>query len=114
MTQPRAADNFAAICARMKELRRQRERAEAAEIESRGGPTTRSRPNRPLAARRSARGRDGSVNPDQTRGPVEIGRDGLGTSRLRTNSASWRKRYVLTGPATASSVSISRRVVPLR
>ena len=38
MTQPRAADNFAAICARMKELRRQRERAEAAEIESRGDP----------------------------------------------------------------------------
>ena len=31
MTQPRAADDFAMIRARMKELRRERERAEAAE-----------------------------------------------------------------------------------
>ena len=33
MTQPRAADDFAMIRARMKELRRERERAEAAESE---------------------------------------------------------------------------------
>jgi hypothetical protein len=38
MTQPRAADDFAAIRARMKELRYERERAEAAEIELRGDP----------------------------------------------------------------------------
>jgi hypothetical protein len=31
MIQPRAADDFAMVCARMKELRRERERAEAAE-----------------------------------------------------------------------------------
>jgi hypothetical protein len=40
MTQPRAADDFAAIRARMKELRYERERAEAAEIELRGDPQT--------------------------------------------------------------------------
>ena len=33
MTQPRAADDFAMIRARMKELRRERERAEAAQSE---------------------------------------------------------------------------------
>jgi hypothetical protein len=33
MTQPRAADDFAMIRARMKELRRERERAEATESE---------------------------------------------------------------------------------
>ena len=38
MTRPRAADDFAAIRARMKELRYERERAEAAEIELRGDP----------------------------------------------------------------------------
>ena len=38
MGQPRAADDFAAIRARMKELRYERERAEAAEIELRGDP----------------------------------------------------------------------------
>jgi hypothetical protein len=35
MTQPRAADDFAMIRARMKELRRERERAEAIESELR-------------------------------------------------------------------------------
>ena len=38
MIQPRAADDFAKIRARMKELRRERERAEAAESELRSDP----------------------------------------------------------------------------
>jgi hypothetical protein len=42
MTQPRAADDFAMIRARMKELRRQRERAEGAESELQRGPPVRS------------------------------------------------------------------------
>jgi hypothetical protein len=38
MTRPRSADDFAAIRARMKELRLERERAEAAESELEGDP----------------------------------------------------------------------------
>ena len=41
MTQPRAADDFAMIHARMKELRRERERAEVAESELRSDPPAR-------------------------------------------------------------------------
>jgi hypothetical protein len=41
MTRPRAADDCAAIRARMKELHYERERAEAAEIELRGDPSKR-------------------------------------------------------------------------
>ena len=41
MTRPRAADDFATIRARMKELRGARERAEAAEIELQGDPPRR-------------------------------------------------------------------------
>jgi hypothetical protein len=41
MTRPRAADNFATIRARMVELRRELERAEAAETELQGDPPTR-------------------------------------------------------------------------
>ena len=41
MTRPRAADDFAAIRARMKELRYERERAEAAEIELQADPPKR-------------------------------------------------------------------------
>jgi len=42
MTQPRAADDFAMIRARMKELRRERERAEAADsTQQRDAPTQR-------------------------------------------------------------------------
>ena len=41
MGQPRAADNFAMIRARMKELRRERERAEAAESELQSDPPVR-------------------------------------------------------------------------
>jgi hypothetical protein len=40
MTRPRAADDFATIRARMVELRRERERAEAAETELQGDPPT--------------------------------------------------------------------------
>jgi hypothetical protein len=40
MTRPRAADDFATIRARMKELRLERERAEAAESELEGDPPT--------------------------------------------------------------------------
>ena len=44
MTRPRAARNFATIRARMVELRRERERAEAAETELQGDrPTHRAR-----------------------------------------------------------------------
>ena len=42
MTQLRAADDFAMIRARMKELRRQRERAEGAESELQRDPPVRS------------------------------------------------------------------------
>jgi len=57
MTRPRAADDFAAIRARMKELRYERERAEAAEIELRGGDpqTYRARDGRWLASETSER-----------------------------------------------------------
>src|SRR5215470_3522876 len=41
MTQPRAADDFAMIRARMKELRRERERAEAIEGELQSDPPAR-------------------------------------------------------------------------
>jgi len=41
MIQPRAADDFAMIRARMKELRRERERAEAAESELPSDPPAR-------------------------------------------------------------------------
>jgi hypothetical protein len=41
MTRPRAADDFATIRARMKELRLERGRAEAAESELEGNPATR-------------------------------------------------------------------------
>jgi hypothetical protein len=44
MTQPRAADDFATIRARMKELRRERVRAEATESELQSDP--RARPAR--------------------------------------------------------------------
>ena len=40
MTRPRAVDDFATIRARMVELRRERERAEAAERELQGDPPT--------------------------------------------------------------------------
>jgi hypothetical protein len=40
MTRPRSADDFATIRARMVELRRERERAEAAERELQGDPPT--------------------------------------------------------------------------
>ena len=44
MTQQRAADDFAMIRARMKELRRERERAEAADsTQQRDAPTPRGR-----------------------------------------------------------------------
>jgi len=67
MTRPRAADDFTAIRARMKELRYERERAEAAEIELRGDPTGGGGTAEQTAGgpERSARGRDGSVNPAQ-------------------------------------------------
>jgi hypothetical protein len=66
MTRPRAADDFAAIRARMKELRYERERAEAAEIELRGDPTGGGTAEQTAGGpERSARGRDGSVNPAQ-------------------------------------------------
>ena len=56
MTRPRAADDFAAIRARMKELRYERARAEAAEIELRGDPQTyRARDGRWLASETSER-----------------------------------------------------------
>ena len=42
MTQPRATDDFAMIRARMKELRRERERAEATESELQSDPPARS------------------------------------------------------------------------
>jgi hypothetical protein len=41
MTQPRAADDFAVIRARMRELHRERERAEAAESELQSDPPVR-------------------------------------------------------------------------
>ena len=41
MTQPRAADDFSMIRARMKELRRERERAEAIESELQSDPPAR-------------------------------------------------------------------------
>ena len=41
MTQPRATDDFAMIRARMKELRRERERAEAIESELQSDPPAR-------------------------------------------------------------------------
>jgi hypothetical protein len=41
MTQPRAADDFAVIRVRMRELRRERERAEAAESELQSDPPVR-------------------------------------------------------------------------
>lgn len=41
MTQPRVADDFAMIRARMKELRRERERAEATESELQSDPPAR-------------------------------------------------------------------------
>ena len=41
MTQPRAADDFAMIRARMKELRRERERAEATASELQSDPPAR-------------------------------------------------------------------------
>ena len=41
MTQPRAADDFAMIRAHMKELRRERERAEAIESELQSDPPAR-------------------------------------------------------------------------
>jgi hypothetical protein len=41
MTQPRAADDFAMIRARMKELRRERKRAEATESELQSDPPAR-------------------------------------------------------------------------
>jgi hypothetical protein len=40
MTRPRSADDFATIRARMVELHRERERAEAAETELQGDPPT--------------------------------------------------------------------------
>ena len=72
MTRPRAADDFAAIRARMKELRYERERAEAAEIELRGDPIGGARPSRPLAARRDQHGvgTDRSILPS-----APLGRD---------------------------------------
>jgi hypothetical protein len=42
MTQPRAADDFAMIRARMKKLRRERERAESTESELQSDPPVRS------------------------------------------------------------------------
>ena len=42
MTQPRAADDFAMIRARMKELRRERQRVEATESELQSDPPARS------------------------------------------------------------------------
>ena len=41
MIHPRAADDFAMVCARMKELRRERERAEAAQSELPSDPPAR-------------------------------------------------------------------------
>jgi hypothetical protein len=41
MTQPRVADDFAMIRARMKKLRRERERAEATESELQSDPSAR-------------------------------------------------------------------------
>jgi hypothetical protein len=45
MTQPRAADDFAMIRARMEELCREREAAHATENETKSGPPTRSNRN---------------------------------------------------------------------
>ena len=42
MNQPRAADDFATIRARMEELRRERKQALAAESEAKSDPPTRS------------------------------------------------------------------------
>jgi hypothetical protein len=67
MTQPRAADDFATIRARMKQLRRERERAEAAESELQSDPPV--RPTRILVATR------GRTAPEQARrsGSTRIG-----------------------------------------
>src|SRR5215469_5383227 len=45
MTQPRAADDFAMIRARMEELRREREAAHVTESETKSDPPTRSNRN---------------------------------------------------------------------
>jgi len=45
MTQPRAADDFATIRARMEELRREREAAHQTESETKSDPPTRSNRN---------------------------------------------------------------------
>jgi hypothetical protein len=43
VTRPRAADDFATIRARVEELRRERERAEAGQTDLRSGPPQRPR-----------------------------------------------------------------------
>ena len=78
MTRPWAADDFAAIRARMKELRRERERAEAAEIELQGDP-------------RGDRGRTDRWTPGEiSAGPGRVGQSGSDT-RPGRDRARWAR-----------------------
>jgi hypothetical protein len=56
VNRPRSADDFATIRARMQELRRERERAQAPEGDLPRDPPIPSRPKRPLAVVRDQRG----------------------------------------------------------
>ena len=62
MTRPRAADDFVTIRARLVELRRERERAQAAEGGLQGDLSLRRGRTAGLPSERSARGTDGSAN----------------------------------------------------
>jgi hypothetical protein len=79
MTRPQAADDFATIRARMKELRLVRERAEAAESEWEGDPPT----HRARSVRRPP--------PEISEGPGRVHQRGSGTPLDRDRAwSAWR------------------------
>jgi hypothetical protein len=79
MTRPRAADDFAPIRARMKELRLERERAEAAESELEGDPP----PHRARSVRRPS--------PEISEAPGRVHQPGSGTPLDRDRAWSARR-----------------------
>jgi hypothetical protein len=78
VNRPRAADDFTAIRARLKELRRERERAQTAESELHGNqPVYRGRTERFLSEKISA-------------GPRRVGQSGIG-KRLDRDRPWWAR-----------------------
>ena len=96
MNRPRAADDFAAIRARMEELRREREGKHSPERDLKSDSSVRRAVELSGSPRRDQhRTRPGLKLRFQVSRPIETGPGCLAANRLRTNSARCQSRHLV-------------------